>query len=86
MSDPIAAPEDYTDDGNRQLAVAATAQMFAGQGAEVTGCRVMSFLILFETYLGLGSDRACEALGWDVTEGEVIHPNFRIVDTIGRGA
>jgi hypothetical protein len=70
---------------DRKLAATLAAQICAGQGETITGCRVMSFMIMFETYLSDGANKACEALGWIVEEKEVVRP-FKIVDTIGRNS
>ena len=51
---------------SRQLACQLAAQVC--QGHLPTGTTLLSYIVLFENYIDLGSDDTAQAMGWDVIE------------------
>jgi len=54
----------------RKHATALAAQVC--QGALPTGTTLLSYIMVFETYLNEGSSAAAEALGWDIVDREPV--------------
>lgn len=58
-----------TEDSNiedRRLACQLAAQVC--QGAMPTGTTLLSYIVMFENYIGLGADETAVHMGWDVVE------------------